>query len=164
MNDQDKRNTTEAIKRASFAIFLVALYLSAVCALADPTSEPFTRCLSSESGSFTQVDFRPAHDAGYIETRITVVLGYTDRWIKSKAMGVLTRYPYETSWSLYRLHVAAIESEQLMWFGISNIQEETGYNGFIYPGFLDVIFPSGEKKRFMLECHQMPGDFWKAEH
>ena len=156
-------NNLLAFLRENLSVILIWLTLQhpAHAALELSANEPFYRCLSSQSGSFAQVYFRVEIDGIHILSRINVVLGYTDRWIKVQTNGVKITTLEENSWSVFSLNAPIIESEQLISVGISSVAEDTGYDGFVFPGFLDVKFPTGEKKRFMLECYPMPGRYWR---
>lgn len=151
-------------QRLGLVLSLMTAFLTTDKARAAINDQPFTRCLSSEAGPFAQVDFRYKPDGIHIDTKITVVLGYTDRWIKEHILGNRVNVDNAESWSIFRLIAPTVESEQLLWFGISSSAEETGYNGFVYPGFLEVMFPTGEHKRFMLECYHLSGRYWVEDH
>jgi hypothetical protein len=126
-------------------------------------SQPYmTRCLSSEAGPFTKVDFRKDRTDGLISMQVTVVLGFTDRWLHIPALGKNVLTPEPSSWDLYKITASPIEGQELNWFGISDQGVETGYNGTVLPGFLDIKMPSGESHRFMLECYELPDHYWRA--
>lgn len=142
-------------------IFVSLMLIRETTGYPQSSNHSMTRCLSSEPGPFTKVDFKVSSIEDYIDTQISVVLGYSDRWLRMKTPGKRVYQTPSSSWRLYRLMGDPVESQELTWFGISEQAEATGYNGNIFPGFLDLKFPSGEAKRFMLECYVLPFSFWR---
>ena len=111
---------TRRLQQAILFIFYIASFSSAI--LADSkfysTEGSMIRCLSSEPGPFTKVDFKKDLLAGQIAMQVTVVLGYSDRWLHMNAQGTKVTPPERSSWNLYKITASPVEGEELNWFGI----------------------------------------------